>query len=86
MAKEAVTRQGDAQYLVGWRCVLRRRNPKTLLVMLLLAGGTMCQISCTEPASATIASSLAELASSVTSQYIRNVVENLLGISTGLPF
>jgi len=54
--------------------------------MLMMAGGTVWQASCADTASATIASSIAELASSITAEYIRSVVEQALNISTGFSF
>jgi len=62
--------------------VFRRVSRKNVCFVLLAAGGTIFQASC-----ATIAAeAIGGLGSSVANEYIRTLISDWLGISTGFPF
>ena len=60
----------------------KRLSRKSFVLLAVMMAGTIFQTSC----ATTIATSIGELGSSITGQYIRNLVNELMGISTGFSF
>jgi hypothetical protein len=55
---------------------------KRLVLVALLAGGTLLQTSCAQVAAETVGG----ITASVLNEYVRSVISDWLNISTGLPF